>query len=37
MTTDDKKALYWTGGVTAAIIAIVAVVWLAGGFASTAL
>ncbi len=30
MTEDTRKTWYWTGGVTAAIVAIVIVLWFAG-------
>lgn len=32
MTEDMRKTWYWTGGTTAAIVAIIIVLWLAGVF-----
>lgn len=30
MTEDTKKSLYWTSGITAGLILVVAVLWLTG-------
>jgi hypothetical protein len=32
MTEDTRKTWYWTGGVTAAIVAAIVALWLAGVF-----
>ena len=36
MTPENKSSLYWTGGVMAAVVAAVLVLWAAGVFAGTA-
>ena len=33
MTPDTKKTVYWTGGTLAAIVVIIAALWMAGIFA----
>ena len=32
MTEDTRKSLYWTGGLTAAILAVIVGLWFAGIF-----
>jgi hypothetical protein len=32
MTQDTRKVWYWTGGVTATMVVLVVVLWLAGVF-----
>ena len=36
MTEDTRKSLYWTSGITAGVILVVAVLWLAGVFDAVA-
>lgn len=35
MTEDNKKSIYWTGGMVVALTAIVGLLWLAGLFGPT--
>ena len=30
MTEDNKKAMYWSGGLLAALVVLIAVLWAAG-------
>ena len=32
MTEDNKKSLYWTGGVVVSLVAVVGLLWAAGLF-----
>lgn len=32
MTEDTRKSLYWTGGITAGLLVVLAVLWLSGVF-----
>jgi type IV secretory pathway TrbD component len=32
MTPETKKSIYWTAGVLAALVVLVAILWLAGVF-----
>ncbi len=35
MTKDTRKTWYWTGGVTAGVVLLLAVLWFAGVFQAT--
>ena len=36
MTEDNKKAMYWSGGLLAALVVLVAILWTAGVFNTAA-